>query len=152
ARADLSLDRVNALRKKSSKALRVVFLAHFHVLDFPKRIPQSRERSWQTTPHSPLWCGHPPLYISPEDIMFLNTLHQGRPRNPRRSSRQRGRANSLRAANFKPQLETLEERSVLSTIAYQVPANTVGQQAFSGPLGLDFDVKQNVVVGELGVF
>jgi hypothetical protein len=39
-----------------------------------------------------------------------------------------------------------------STIAYQVPANTVGQQAFGGPLGMDFDVAQGVVVTRLGVF
>jgi hypothetical protein len=84
--------------------------------------------------------------------MFLQTLHQGRSRTSRHSCRQRDRTSSLRSATFKPQFESLEDRVVLSTIAYQVPPNTVGQQGFSGPLGLDFDVKQNVVVDELGVF
>lgn len=37
-------------------------------------------------------------------------------------------------------------------IAYHVPAGTNGTQAFSGPLGLDFDVQHTVVVTQLGVF
>jgi Ca2+-binding RTX toxin-like protein len=53
---------------------------------------------------------------------------------------------------FQPRLEALEERAVPATIAYQVPAGTVGQQAFTGPLGMDFDVNQPVVVTKLGVF
>src|SRR5262249_42460666 len=35
-------------------------------------------------------------------------------------------------------LEALEDRTV-PTVAYLVPAGTVGQQAFSSPLGMDFD-------------
>ncbi len=88
--------------------------------------------------------------------MFFHILQPGLSRLLRRTGRQFRRANPLRAARFRPRLETLEERTVLSTapptVAYQVPANTVGNQAFSGPLGLDFDVKQPVVVDELGVF
>ena len=68
------------------------------------------------------------------------------------SSRQRGRAIRPRAIIFRPHLEALEDRTLLSTIAYQVPAGTVGQQAFNGPLGMDFNVVQPVVVTRLGVF
>lgn len=39
-----------------------------------------------------------------------------------------------------------------ATIAYQVPAGTVGNQAFTGPLGMDFDVNSPIRVTELGVF
>jgi hypothetical protein len=53
---------------------------------------------------------------------------------------------------FRPCLEPLEDRALPSTIAYQVPAGTVGQQAFGGPLGMDFDVTQGIVVTRLGVF
>ena len=38
------------------------------------------------------------------------------------------------------------------TLAYSVPANTPGNQAFSGSLGMDFDVTQPVQVTELGCF
>jgi hypothetical protein len=84
--------------------------------------------------------------------MFFHILQPGWSRLFQRTGRQTRWANRLRAAKFRPRLETLEDRTVLSTIAYQVPAGTVGNQSFSGPLGLDFDVKQNIVVDELGVF
>ncbi len=38
------------------------------------------------------------------------------------------------------------------TTAYSVPANTAGNQAYGGALGLDFDVTQPVSVTELGCF
>jgi hypothetical protein len=38
------------------------------------------------------------------------------------------------------------------TVAYEVPAGTVGNQAYSGALGMDFDVQQAVTVTRLGVF
>src|SRR6516165_2922004 len=64
----------------------------------------------------------------------------------RRASRRR------HEAHYRPHVELLEDRSLPSTIAYQVPAGTVGQQAFNGPLGMDFNVQQSVVITELGVF
>jgi hypothetical protein len=39
-----------------------------------------------------------------------------------------------------------------ATIAYQIPAGTVGNQDFFGPLGMDFDVLADVSVSRLGVF
>lgn len=38
------------------------------------------------------------------------------------------------------------------TAAYEVPAGTVGNQAFGGPLGMDFNVNHTIVVTDLGVF
>lgn len=38
------------------------------------------------------------------------------------------------------------------TIAYLVPSGTAGNQAFGGPLGMDFDVNQPIFVTQLGVF
>lgn len=38
------------------------------------------------------------------------------------------------------------------TIAYQVPYGTNGNQAWSGPLGLDFNVQGTILVTHLGVF
>ena len=38
------------------------------------------------------------------------------------------------------------------TIAYQVPYGTAGNQAFSGPLGMDFNVQGTILVTHLGVF
>ncbi len=38
------------------------------------------------------------------------------------------------------------------TIAYQVPYGTNGNQAFSGPLGMDFNVQGTILVTHLGVF
>jgi hypothetical protein len=86
--------------------------------------------------------------------MFFPTLLPGRARTSKPSSRQWRRASSQRTGTFRPQLETLEDRTVLSTIAYQVPAGTVGTQTnFSGPLGMDFDVNQQpIAITELGVF
>jgi hypothetical protein len=57
-----------------------------------------------------------------------------------------------RPATFKPSFEILEDRSLPSTVAYAVPAGTVGQQAFGGPLGMDFNVAQSIAITELGVF
>lgn len=37
-------------------------------------------------------------------------------------------------------------------IAYRVPAGTAGNQAFGGPLGMEFDVNVPVVLTEMGVF
>jgi len=39
-----------------------------------------------------------------------------------------------------------------ATIAYQVPAGTVGTQNYSGPLGLDFNVVKPILITQLGVF
>jgi len=44
------------------------------------------------------------------------------------------------------------ETSRADTVAYQVPVGTVGTQAFAGPLGMDFNVNQPVLVTRLGVF
>jgi PKD repeat protein len=54
--------------------------------------------------------------------------------------------------SFLPRAEVLEDRTAPATIAYSVPAGTVGQQAFGGPLGLDFDVVQPIAITRLGVF
>jgi hypothetical protein len=37
-------------------------------------------------------------------------------------------------------------------IAYEVPSGTVGNQVFSGPLGMDFDVDVDISITRLGVF
>src|SRR4030095_4978906 len=37
-------------------------------------------------------------------------------------------------------------------IAYEVPSGTVGNQVFSGPLGMDFDVDVDIIITRLGVF
>jgi hypothetical protein len=84
--------------------------------------------------------------------MFKKSCHTPSPRSARRSARYRGRATRLQRTPFQPRIETLEDRTTPSTIAYDVPAGTVGQQAFSGPLGMDFNVQQSIVVSELGVF
>ncbi len=39
-----------------------------------------------------------------------------------------------------------------TVVAYAVPADTAGNQAFGGPLGMDFDVDNPIVVTRLGVF
>src|SRR6187401_3204777 len=39
-----------------------------------------------------------------------------------------------------------------TVIAYQVPAGTTGNQNFDGPVGMDFDVANAVVVTKLGCF
>lgn len=70
----------------------------------------------------------------------------------KRSAARRGRPSRQQPRNFLPRLEALEGRALPSTVAYQVPAGTVGQQDFSGPLGMDFNVAQSIVVTELGVF
>jgi len=38
------------------------------------------------------------------------------------------------------------------TIAYNVPLGTPGNQSFTGPLGLDFNVITDIVITQLGVF
>ena len=38
------------------------------------------------------------------------------------------------------------------TVAYSVPVGTVGNQCHGGPLGMDFDVHQNIAITHLGVF
>ena len=53
---------------------------------------------------------------------------------------------------FIPRLEALEDRVVPATIAYQVPFGTTGNQAFTGSLGMDFNVNVPIVITELGVF
>src|SRR5262249_34079475 len=67
-----------------------------------------------------------------------------------RSVQRAAKRSQMRA--FAPHMELLEDRTVPSTIAYQVPAGTVGQQAFGGPLGMDFDVQQTIAITRLGVF
>jgi len=42
--------------------------------------------------------------------------------------------------------------NVPQTIAHKVPAGTLGNQAYGGSLGMDFDVVEPIVVSELGVF
>ena len=37
-------------------------------------------------------------------------------------------------------------------IAYDVPSGTVGNQDFSGPLGMDFDVEADITITRVGVF
>ena len=80
--------------------------------------------------------------------MFTPPVHAARVRNSGFSARSARRARP----RFRPHLEVLEDRALPSTVAYQVPAGTVGQQFFSGPLGMDFDVGKNIVVDQLGVF
>jgi hypothetical protein len=48
--------------------------------------------------------------------------------------------------------EALEHRAIPAATAYLVPAGTVGAQAFTGSLGLDFDVNQPLLITRLGVF
>ena len=84
--------------------------------------------------------------------MFQDPPYPGRACSSKRSVRLRGRQRRPRQAHYQPHLEALEERNLLSTVAYQVPAGTVGQQAFNGPLGMDFNVNSDIVVTQLGVF
>ena len=56
-----------------------------------------------------------------------------------------------RSRTFKPFLESLEDRCV-PTIAYDVPAGTVGNQAYGGSLGLDFNVNAPILIDQLGAF
>src|SRR3954452_23501589 len=65
--------------------------------------------------------------------------------------RQKSRTRANRRRQRGPLLERLEER-LAPAISYQVPGSTVGNQSFGGPLGMDFDVNQAVVVTQLGVF
>src|SRR5262249_37030698 len=80
------------------------------------------------------------------------SLPSSRPGAPRNRFRTRPRTLSRPQARFSPRLEALENRTVPSTVAYNVPAGTVGAQAFGGPLGMDFDVDQPIAVTRLGVF
>jgi hypothetical protein len=68
---------------------------------------------------------------------------------PRRGHQQK----SLKRRTYQPRFEILEDRLVPTT-AYLVPAGTVGNQAFNGAVGMDFDVNPNqpIEVSELGVF
>ncbi|MCI0458154.1 MAG: PKD domain-containing protein, partial [Gemmataceae bacterium] len=77
--------------------------------------------------------------------------HFSQPRRSRPTSRA-NRVRRPRAPGFQPRLEVLEDRTVLSTIAYQVAGGTLGVQDFSGPLGMDFNTTQDVLVTRLGVF
>jgi hypothetical protein len=45
----------------------------------------------------------------------------------------------------------LEDRTA-PAIAYGVPAGTIGNQAFGGSLGMDFDVNQTITITRVGVF
>lgn len=83
--------------------------------------------------------------FQPASVPLRRRSANGAPRRPNRTRR-------TSPQSFRPRVEALEDRSLLSTVAYHVPAGTVGQQGFSGPLGMDFDVNQTVVVTRLGVF
>ncbi|ADB17731.1 autotransporter-associated beta strand repeat protein [Pirellula staleyi DSM 6068] len=48
--------------------------------------------------------------------------------------------------------ESLEDRSMMATIPYIVPQGTVGNQPFTGSLGMDFDVTAPITVTNLGAF
>ncbi len=49
-------------------------------------------------------------------------------------------------------METLEDRLAPASVAYDVPAGTVGTQNFGGSLGMDFNVASAIVVNHLGAF
>ena len=49
-------------------------------------------------------------------------------------------------------LAAMASAVLADTIAYNVPAGTPGNQAFTGALGLDFNVNSDIVVTQLGVF
>jgi hypothetical protein len=42
--------------------------------------------------------------------------------------------------------------AVVNAVAYIVPASTAGNQAWTGSLGMDFDVVNTITITELGVF
>src|SRR5438874_7994619 len=67
------------------------------------------------------------------------------------AARLTGRKLGGRWTQGRPLLERLEDR-LAPTVAYQVPGSTLGNQAFGGSLGMDFNVSQPVVVTQLGVF
>ncbi|NJN06026.1 MAG: hypothetical protein HC814_06185, partial [Rhodobacteraceae bacterium] len=46
----------------------------------------------------------------------------------------------------------LAAQDALATVAYQVPAGTVGTQNYPFPLGMDFDVVNPITITDLGVF
>src|SRR2546423_1481323 len=70
---------------------------------------------------------------------------------PRRQPISNKRGPAAGRAKARPHLEQLEDR-LAPAIAYQVPGGTLGNQAFGGSLGMDFNVNQPVVVTQLGVF
>ncbi len=47
---------------------------------------------------------------------------------------------------------TTDAEPILATIAYQVPEGTMGNQDFAGAVGMDFEVRRDIVVSRLGVF
>lgn len=59
---------------------------------------------------------------------------------------------SLKATVLLLVLAAMASAVLADTIAYNVVAGTPGNQAFTGALGLDFNVNQDIVVTELGVF
>jgi hypothetical protein len=59
---------------------------------------------------------------------------------------------SLKAAALLLVLAATASAVLADTIAYVVPADTMGNQAFTGSLGMDFNVNQDIVVTQLGVF
>jgi hypothetical protein len=59
---------------------------------------------------------------------------------------------SLKAAALVLVLTAMASAVLADTIAYVVPAGTAGNQNFTGALGMDFNVSQDIVVTQLGVF
>ncbi len=47
---------------------------------------------------------------------------------------------------------TVAAPSAMAIVAYNVPAGTVGNQAFGGALGMDFTVNDSIIIDSLGVF
>ncbi len=71
---------------------------------------------------------------------------------PRRGSARPGRLPTLTTALLLAALVTGTHPTAAATIAYVVPDGTVGEQAFGGALGMDFDVTSPVQISQLGVF
>jgi hypothetical protein len=59
---------------------------------------------------------------------------------------------SLKAVALLLVLTAMASAVLADTIAYVVPAGIPGNQNFTGSLGMDFDVNQDIVVTQLGVF
>jgi hypothetical protein len=70
-----------------------------------------------------------------------------------RSSQEREVAvKSMKAAALLLILAAAASAVLADTVAYVVPAGTAGNQAYTGALGMDFNVNSPIIISQLGVF